>query len=124
MATIKRFEEIQAWQKARQLVKEIYQASSAGPFGKDWGLRDQVRRAAVSAMSNVAEGFARKTSRDFAHFLDVARGSAVEVQSLLYAAADIGYLTPEQFRALYARADEVRALVGGFTSYLRNRKEI
>lgn len=121
MATIKHFEEIQAWLKARQLVKEVYKVSASGDFSKDWGLRDQIRRAAVSAMSNVAEGFARKTTRDFAHFLDVARGSAVEVQSLLYVATDIGYLTPAQFRELYAMADEVRALVGGFTSYLRNR---
>ncbi len=73
-------------------------------------------------MSNVAEGFARKTRRDFAHFLDVARRSAVEVQSLLYVAVDVGYLNTEQFKALYALADEVAALVGGFTSYLRRAR--
>jgi len=102
-------------------VREVYQASAVGAFSKDWSLRDQIRRAAVSSMSNVAEGFARKTTRDFAHFLDVAKGSAVEVQSLLYVATDIGYLTPAQFRTLYAMTDEVIALVGGFTSYLRSR---
>lgn len=79
MATIKRFEDIQAWQKARLLVREVYQTTAVGAFSKDWGLRDQIRRAAVSSMSNVAEGFARKTTRDFAHFLDVAKGPAVEV---------------------------------------------
>lgn len=119
MATIRRFEDIQAWQKARELVREVYKSSGTSVFGRDYALRDQIRRAAVSSMTNVAEGFARKTSRDFAHFLDVARGSAIEVQSLLYVAVDNGYLNAGQFKALYALADEVVALVGGFTSYLR-----
>jgi four helix bundle protein len=83
MATIRRFDEIQAWQKARALVGEIYRISGSENFQRDYGLRNQICRAAVSSMSNIAEGFARRTSRDFAHFLDVARGSAVEVESLL-----------------------------------------
>ena len=74
MSSIKRFEDILAWKKARQLVKEIYLTCSTGEFYKDFDLKDQIRRAAVSSMTNVAEGFGRKTNKDFAHFLDLARG--------------------------------------------------
>jgi four helix bundle protein len=123
VATIRRFEEIQAWQKARELLREIYRISVAGKFQRDYCLRDQICRAAVSSMSNIAEGFARRTSRDFAHFLDVARGSAVEVQSLLYVAFDVGYISADQFKGLNAMADEVVALVGGFTGYLRGAQK-
>lgn len=119
MATIRRFEEIQAWQKARELVGEIYRISGSENFQRDYGLRNQICRAAVSSMSNIAEGFARRTSRDFAHFLDVARGSAVEVQSLLYVAFDVKYISSGQLKTMYTMADEVIALVGGLTSYLR-----
>ncbi|HEV2379264.1 MAG TPA: four helix bundle protein [Terriglobia bacterium] len=119
MATIRRFEEIQAWQKARELVGEIYRISGSENFQRDYGLRNQICRAAVSSMSNIAEGFARRTSRDFAHFLDVARGSAVEVQSLLYVAFDVKYISSGQLKTMYTVADEVIALVGGLTSYLR-----
>lgn len=119
MATIRRFEEIQAWQKARELVGEIYRISGSENFQRDYGLRNRICRAAVSSMSNIAEGFARRTSRDFAHFLDVARGSAVEVQSLLYVAFDVKYISSGQLKTMYTMADEVIALVGGLTSYLR-----
>lgn len=122
MATIRRFEDIQAWLKARELVREIYRISACGSFRRDFGLRNQICRAAVSSMSNIAEGFAKKTSRDFAHFLDVARGSAVEVQSWLYVALDVGYISADQAKTMQATADEVIALVGGFTSYLRGSR--
>src|SRR6266567_6979364 len=105
VATIKRFEDIQAWQKARQLVGEVYKACAKGPLQRDFGLRDQLCRAAVSAMSNIAEGFARKTDRDFAHFLDIAKGSVIEVQSLLYVAWDVSYVDQSEFARLYTMAD-------------------
>jgi len=98
MATIRRFENIQAWQKARELVRRVYNVSASGAFNRDYGLRERTRRAAVSAMSNIAEGFGRKTSRDFAHFLDVAKGSAVEVESLLCVAPTPAAFTPTSFR--------------------------
>jgi len=123
MATIKRFEQIEAWQRARELVQEVYRASSQGPLRRDFGLRDQLSRAAVSSMSNIAEGFARKTDKDFARFLDVARGSAVEVQSLLYVALDMKYITAADFRRLYDRAEETVSLISGFTSYLRRSRD-
>jgi four helix bundle protein len=113
------FEEIQAWQKARELVREIYKTCQDGKLKRDFGLRDQICRAAVSSMSNIAEGFARKSDRDFAHFLDIAKGSATEVQSLLYVALDVGYVTRDEFDRVYKLAAEAASLIGGLTSYLR-----
>lgn len=121
MATIKRFEDIQAWQQARELVREIYKACAQGRLSKDFGLRDQLCRAAVSSMSNIAEGFARSGDRDFAHFLNIARGSALEVQSLLYVVMDIGYIEKGEFDRLYGIADETAVRIGRFISYLRQR---
>lgn len=118
MAKIERFEEIQAWQKARVLVKEIYTVSNAGAFARDFGLRDQMRRAAVSIMLNIAEGFARKTNREFIQFLVIAHGSAAEVQSALYIALDLGYITSTEFDAMYRLADEVSKLIMAFSRYL------
>ncbi len=120
MATIQRFEEIVAWQKARVLVKNIYTICDQGRLNKDFGLRGQLCRAAVSTMSNIAEGFARKTHNDFAHFLDISRGSCVEVQSLLYVALDVEYISQDRFDELYRDADETIALISKFASYLRS----
>ncbi len=119
MATIRRFEEIGAWQKARELVRAVYGICSEGPSARDFGFKNQICRAAVSAMSNVAEGFARKGDKEFARFLDVARGSAVEVQSLLYVALDLKYLTEANFAEVYRLADEVVSMIAGFATYLR-----
>ena len=84
IASIKRFEDIKAWQRSRKIVQIVYGTCSTGEFARDFGLRDQFRRAAVFGMSNLAEGFARKDDRDFARFLDIFRGSSVEVQSILF----------------------------------------
>ena len=119
MASIRRFEEILAWQKAKQLVSEIYLVCADGRFSRDSGLKDQICRAAVSSMSNIAEGFGRRSGKDFAHFLDMARGSALEVQSLLYVAHEVKYINQADFERLYQLADETFSLIGGFTAYLR-----
>ena len=121
MATIERFEDLQAWQKTRELVHQVYQACTESRLSRDFGLRDQICRAAVSSMSNIAEGFARHSDRDFAHFLDIARGSVMEVKSLLYVALAVGYVEKSEFERLYRIADETASLVSGFSSYLRNR---
>ena len=123
MPTVRRFEELQAWQKARELVREIYRTSADGRLSKDFGLRDQLCRAAVSTMSNIAEGFARSSDKDFAHFLDIAKGSAMEVQSLLYVALDVGYVDQQTFERLYKLADETISLIVRFSSYLRKRPD-
>ena len=111
MAAIKRFEEIKAWQKARVLVREIYKSCAAGTLSKDYGLKDQICRAAVSSMSNIAEGYGRNSNKDFTHFLDIARGSAMETQSLLYVALDVCHIKQETFDHLYALAEETSALI-------------
>ena len=118
MAAIGRFEDIQAWQRARILAKEVYSVSNSGAFSKDFGLRDQIRRAAVSIMLNIAEGFARKTDREFTQFLVIAHGSAAEVQAALYVALDQGYVSEFQFDGIYNLADETSKMIMGFTAYL------
>jgi four helix bundle protein len=121
MALIKKFEDILAWQEARKLVKEIYQITRDGSFSKDFGLRDQVQRAAVSVMANIAEGFDCESHVEFARFLGIARRSAVEVESLLYAALDIGYINNETFKIERAQADKTKALIGGLKKSLKPR---
>jgi four helix bundle protein len=119
MAKIERFEDILAWQKARELVAAIYKTSSDGRFAKDFGLRDQIRRAAVSIMLNIAEGFARKTKREFLQFLAIAHGSVAEVQSALYVTLDQKYINQEQFENLYKMSEDVSKIIMGFSNYLR-----
>ena len=91
MATFRSLEDIQAWQKARQVTRMIYEITSEGGFARDYGLRDQIRRASVSIMANIAEGFGRRSDKEFANFLNVAHGSVSEVQSHLYVALDLNY---------------------------------
>ncbi len=114
MAMIQRFEDIQAWQEARILVKMIYQLTNKEKFSKDFGMRDQIRRAAVSVMNNIAEGFDCESKVEFARFLGIARRSAVEVQSVLYAALDVDYIDQAEFDLHYEQARKAKALIGGF----------
>lgn len=118
MATISRFEDILAWQRGRELTRQIYDLSRHGEFNRDMALKDQTRRAAISIMLNVAEGFARKTDRDFARFLTNAHGSAAEVQSALYVALDQSYISPAQFNSAYNLAGDCSRLIQGFSRYL------
>ena len=118
MAKIERFEDIKAWQAARDLVSAVYRVSGRGKFEKDFGLRDQIRRASVSVMSNIAEGFERCSAREFHRFLYIARGSAGEVRSQLFVALDLGYVTSDEFDDLRARSEEVAKALSGFITYL------
>ena len=120
MVTIKRFEEIRAWQQARELSRMVYSLTSHGGISKDYGLRDQLQRAAVSVGSNIAEGFARSGNREFAKFLWIANGSAAEVQSQAYTAMDIGYFSQEQFSQVYDKAETCSILVYRFIKTLGN----
>ena len=120
MASIEKFEDIEAWQKARELTREIYRISNQGSFARDFGLRDQIRRAAVSIMSNIAEGFGRGGNKEFIQFLSTAKGSASEVQAQLYVALDAEYITKEQFQKIYSRTEEKSRMIGGLLRYLRN----
>jgi four helix bundle protein len=120
MATFRRFEDIEAWQKARELAHRVYLVSSSGSFAKDYGLKDQIRRASVSIMANIAEGFGRNGRREFLQFLSNAKGSVAEVQSHLYLAVDLNYIDTEGHTTLYAEADRVGKMIGGLMTYLRN----
>jgi len=116
---IEKFEDIQAWQKARELVKSVYRITSRGGFAKDYSLKDQIRRASVSIISNIAEGFARQTNKEFSQFLHIALGSVAEVQSQLYVAQDLNYVSKEEFGRIYELSSEVARLVTGFIKYLQ-----
>lgn len=117
---IARFEDIKAWQAARKLAKQIYAITTQSQFARDYGLRDQLQRAAVSVMANIAEGFDSQSNREFVKFLGYAVRSATEVQSHLYVAVDQSYISKDEFDRLYRQAIEVKNMVHGFIRYLRD----
>jgi len=119
MNRIERFEDIMSWQKARELTREIYKCTRTGEFARDYGLKDQIQRASVSTMANVAEGFERGGDKEFIQFLSTSKGSCGEVRSHLYVTLDQGYLTQPGFDHLYGQASEVSRLLSGFMTYLR-----
>ena len=120
---ITRFEEIQAWQEARVLVQMVYEAvKSNGIFCKDYRLVNQIQGAAVSSMSNIAEGFSRKSNKEFTQFLFIAKSSAAEVQSQLYVALDQNYITQSVFDQIYNQAEKVSKLTSGFITYLKSKQ--
>jgi four helix bundle protein len=120
---IARFEDLEAWKEARKLTASVYEFTRAGALGKDFGLRDQMQRAAVSSMANIAEGYGRGGRIEFARFLNIAHASAIELQSHLYVAQDLEYVTAAQFKQLYAQSESVRRLIGGLINYLKNPKQ-
>ena len=119
MAGFRKFEDIVAWQKARDINREIYRETTNGEFYKDFDLRSQIRRASISIMAYIAEGFGRRTDKDFANFLNIAHGSAYEVQSHLYVALDLGYLSNERFSVLYSILDEICRMIYALGQKLR-----
>lgn len=123
MATFKRFEEIQAWQKARIATKRVYQVSKNADFARDFGLCNQIRRAAVSIMANIAEGNGRRTNNDFAGFLIQAHASAAEVQSHLYIAIDLNYINQDEFKEIYDLVDEVSRMLTALVQHLRSSQK-
>ena len=119
MAGFKKFEEIKAWQKARKATKKVYELTTDGKFAKDFGLRDQIRRAAVSVMANIAEGQGRNSDKEFANFLNIAHGSIAETQSHLYIALDLEYLNENDFGQIYDLLDEVGKMTMSLMKHLR-----
>jgi four helix bundle protein len=116
---ITRFEDIESWKKARVLTQQIYRVSGEGTFSRDFALRDQIRRASVSIMSNIAEGFERDGNKEFAQFLSIAKGSVGEVKSQFYVALDAGFIDQSLFATLYNQATETGKLIAGFRNYLQ-----
>ena len=114
---IQKFEDIESWKEARLLVQEIYKNCSNI---KDYGFKDQIQRAAISVMSNIAEGFDRGSNKEFVQFLVIARGSVSEVRSLSYAALDIGYINKNSFSCVIEHCLKLTNLINGFIRYLKN----
>lgn len=113
MGTITSFEEIQGWQKARELCKLIYNATRNEPFSRDWGLKDQLRCAAVSIVSNIAEGFESQNNRTFIRYLYIAKASCGELRAQAYVALDQGYITRSEFDTIYDGTTEIGKILGG-----------
>jgi four helix bundle protein len=122
MAKIERFEDLIAWQKARALVRDIYAISENRPFARDFAMRDQIRSAALSIPSNIAEGFERDASGDFHRFLTYAKASCAEVRSQLYSALDVGNLQDPEFRTLMVCAEEVGRVIAGLRTSVERRR--
>jgi len=120
---IDKFEDLIAWQKARELTKEVYQTSRLGTFAKDYGLAGQIQRSSVSIMSNIAEGFERGGRAEFHQFLSVAKASCAEVRSLLYVALDVGYIRKNEFRKIMDKAEEVGRIVGGLRASVDKQRK-
>jgi four helix bundle protein len=121
---IEKFEDLIAWQKARELTKIIYQVTNQGKFSTDFGLRDQVRRSVVSIMSNIAEGFERGGRAEFHQYLVIAKGSCAELRSQLYVALDAEYLDIATYQKVNALAEETSRLIGGLRSAVYRQKTV
>jgi four helix bundle protein len=122
MATITRFEDIKAWKTARELTNLIYDLTEQGDFAQDYGLKNQIQRAAVSVMSNIAEGFESRTQALFIDFLGRAKGSAGEVRAQLYIALDREYIAQDQFDEAYDLTDKAARQLYRFMSYLESKR--
>ena len=122
MASIEKFENMDVWQHARSMAKSIYSISGEGKLSRDYGLRDQIQRAAVSVMSNIAEGFERGSNKEFIQFLFIAKGSAGEIRSQLYVAFDLGYIPENMFKKLNTEVLVISQQLSGFIKYLKESK--
>lgn len=121
---INRFEELDCWQEARKLVNMVYAATKDHEFKKDLRLSGQIQAASTSIMANIAEGFIRRSNKEFTQFLFIATSSAAEVQSHLYIALDQGYIDQKEFDAIYDQANKTAMIISGLIKYLRTRQTI
>ena len=119
MSKIRRFEDLEAWKIAREITKEIYRITKNELFMRDYGLRDQICRASVSIMSNIAEGFERDGDKEFVNFLSIAKGSVGEVRSQLYIALDQNYISENEFKLIYEKAVQISRIISGLINYLK-----
>ena len=120
MAAFRKFEDILVWQKARQINGIIYRETTKGEFYKDFDLKSQIRRASISIMANIAEGFGRRSDKEFANFLNIAHASAYEVQSHLYVALDLNYISENLFKELYNSLSEICRMIYSLAEKLRS----
>jgi four helix bundle protein len=119
---VEKFEQLIAWQKARVLTRDVYAATKEKNFARDFGLTGQMQRAAVSVMSNIAEGFERNKSTEFHQFLCMAKGSCGELRSQVYVAYDVGYLDESRFRDLLTKCEEVGRITGALRASVERRR--
>lgn len=122
MSGVQKFEDLIAWQKARALTRSVYEVTKQGAFANDYGLANQIQRAAVSIMSNIAEGHERDNPNEFYRFLGIAKGSCAEVRCQLYVAHDVQYITDAQFQALRQQAEELGKIIGGLRKAVAQRR--
>jgi len=122
MPKLTRFEDLTCWQEARKIVKDIYKICRINEFRKDFGLADQAKRASVSIMANIAEGFSRRSNKEFIQFLFISMSSAAEVQNHLYVALDQKYIDQDQFNEIYEQINKTAMLISGLIRYLRTRQ--
>ncbi|MCX6312382.1 MAG: four helix bundle protein [Bacteroidetes bacterium] len=123
MGKINRFEDIIAWQKARELNKLVYQATLLQPFVRDFALVDQIRRSSISILSNIAEGFERKGVQEFIHFLNIAKASSAELRAQLYVASDLEYISIENSNKLITDAATISRMLSSLMKYLEENKD-
>jgi four helix bundle protein len=119
MASVRKFEDLEAWKQSREISRLIYSVSSNGAFAKDFALTNQIRRAAISIVSNIAEGFERNGDKEFIQFLTVAKGSCGEVRAQLYVAFDQGYVDEESFLNIQSKLEETSRMISGLIKYLK-----
>lgn len=123
MATVKSFEDLKIWQESRKFTNKIYTLTKKFPKEELYGLTSQIRRAAVSIMSNIAEGFDRRSDKEFSNFLAIARGSTAEAQNDLYIALDLKYISKEEFNKTHEEAKNVAKQINGLMNYLKNNNK-
>ncbi|KAB2842979.1 MAG: four helix bundle protein [Melioribacteraceae bacterium] len=116
-----RFEDLEIWQESRMIIKSIYNLTSKDKFAKDFGLRDQIQRASVSIMNNIAEGFERDNNKEFLRFLSYAKGSAGELRSLLYVALDLEYINKNEFETIYESSSIIIKKISSLIKYLKTK---
>jgi four helix bundle protein len=121
MATIKRFEDLAVWKEAREFVKTVYQLTHNEEMKKDYAFKDQIRRASVSIMNNIAEGFGRYSSKDFRRFLDIATASNLEVKSMFYLGADLNYFQESKHDELILQSEKLHYQLLALIKYLRSK---
>lgn len=122
MTKVTRFEDLKCWQLARELVQLVFHACEEGKLAKDFETRGQIKRAALSAMNNIAEGFGRFGNKDFIRFLDIAQSSSIEVKSITYALEDMEYISPIKIDQIREKAEETKNTTLAFIRYLRKRE--
>lgn len=124
MAKIEKFEDIEAWQKARELNIEIYKITNNSFISKDFALCNQIRKSSISIMANIAEGYGRRSNKEFKQFLNIAHGSAAEVQSHIYVALDLQYITQKEFSDFHKEIEKISKKLQAFKNYLRKSQGV